>query len=160
MENSSHNYYKILPTAMTSEFFTGNHSRTLDDKGRVSLPIPYREKLGDRCFVSLQRANPCVGVWTVEEFHQTLLRLEDAARNTEASNIKERQNQLRLFAGDALEVRQDRSGRIMLPVTHRKAADLKHEVLVCGSVHRIEIWNPKKWADIAKGLEETEETWL
>lgn len=137
------------------EFIVGTHERNIDDKGRLSLPVQFREKLGINCFISQLQGSKCVGIWTADEFHATMKRLREFAENEE-----EGQNQLRLFSASAHQVRQDRSGRIMVPAPHREAAELGKEVLVCGAATRVEIWNPNNWNQLAGAVGQSKETWL
>ena len=41
----------------------------------------------------------------------------------------------------------------MLPERLRAFARLELEVVVCGAIDRIEIWNPITWADMAPDLD-------
>ncbi len=140
---------------MAMDFLVGTHERSVDDKGRLSLPVAFREKLGLTCFVSQLPGSKCVGIWTVDEFHSTIKRLRSFAESEE-----EGQNQLRQFAASAHEVKQDRSGRIMIPPQQREAAELGKEVLVCGAATRVEIWSQRNWEQIVSSSEQSKETWL
>ncbi len=137
------------------ELIIGTHERTIDDKGRLSLPSAFREKLGERCVLSQLQDSKCVGIWTRQEFVAALERLQKFAETEEDG-----QNQLRLFSASAHEVRQDRSGRVMIPASHREAAKLQKDVVVCGAASRVEIWNPENWKQLTKDIGQSRETWL
>ena len=50
-------------------------------------------------------------------------------------------------------VRPDAQGRVMIPEKLRTLASLEHEVMVCGAIDWIEIWNPTTWSEMAPGLD-------
>lgn len=130
--------------------FLGTHERSLDDKGRLALPVPFRSHLGDTCFATRAPGAQCLGVWTAEDFEQTLGRLRERVRNGEAST-----NQLRRFAASAAELRQDSQGRVVIPANLREAVGLEREVMVTGAVDRVEIWDPERWSEVHEAPEDT-----
>jgi division/cell wall cluster transcriptional repressor MraZ len=67
----------------------------------------------------------------------------DAARSGSA----EARNRVRVWAAGATDVEVDRQGRFALPASARSFADLSAEVLVIGSLDRIELWNPERFAE-------------
>ena len=137
------------------DFIVGQHERNIDDKGRLSLPVPFREKLGHKCFISHLKGTKCIGIWTEAEFNSTMERIQERVQSGE-----EGQDQLRLFAASTHKVEPDRSGRIMIPAVHREVAELGKEVLVCGAATRVEVWNPKNWVQLTEGIGESIQTWV
>ncbi len=140
----------------TEHFFIGKHERAIDDKGRLLLPKPFREQLGKVCYISQLQGIKCIGIWTDKEFQSTMERLKAFAENE-----IDGQDQLRLFSASAHMVNLDsKLGRIMIPQSHREAAGLGKEVLVCGAASRVEIWNSKNWQEFSSGVGQGKETWL
>ncbi|MEQ8716034.1 MAG: cell division/cell wall cluster transcriptional repressor MraZ [Acidimicrobiales bacterium] len=129
--------------------FLGTHERSLDDKGRLALPVPFRSHLGDTCFATRAPGAACLGVWTAEDFQRTLGRLRERVRNGEAST-----NQLRRFAAGAAELRQDSQGRVVLPSHLRDAVGLDREVMVIGAGDRVEVWDPQRWTEVHDAAED------
>jgi MraZ protein len=118
--------------------FVGTFEHSLDDKGRIVLPAPFRQYLADRGFVS--QYDQCLGLWTPEGFEQVANRLTERVRAGEASQLA-----LRAFAANAHEVRPDSQGRIGLPERLRQFAGLEREVVVIGALDRIELWDAGRW---------------
>lgn len=123
--------------------FFGTHERSLDDKGRLALPVPFRSHLGDTCFATKTPGVPSLGIWTADHFAETLARLRERVRSGEAST-----NQFRRFSANAAELRQDSQGRVVLPAHLRTAASLDSDVVVIGAGERVEIWDPRNWAGV------------
>ena len=58
---------------------------------------------------------------------------------------KEYRSFQRSFLRGATEIDMDANGRILLPKTMTKFAEIGKEVIVVGTGNRIEIWNPEKY---------------
>ena len=56
-------------------------------------------------------------------------------------------NQVRLIVSNAVEVAPDRQGRILVPGGLQEAASLSYTVLLSGNLDRIELWDPKTYAE-------------
>ena len=54
---------------------------------------------------------------------------------------------LRFFVAGATSCELDRQGRILVPSTLREFAGLEKEVVLTGSLTRIEIWSKEKWLE-------------
>lgn len=117
--------------------FLGRYEFQMDEKGRVALPSAYRREAdGDR-FVLLQWERPYLtlfpeSVW--EEKKDELLRLRRSG--------VEGQRYVRKLLSMAVEVSPDKQGRILVPAWLQEAASLEGAVLLCGSIDRVELWNP------------------
>lgn len=121
--------------------FVGTHERSLDDKGRLSLPASFRGHLGERCY--LVNLGGSLGLYNEAGFAETVERLDERVRAGEAT-----QNHKRRFSASVHEVKVDSQGRIVLPSGHRDLADLDGEVVLIGALNRIEIYRPDRWAEI------------
>ena len=125
----------------TKDVFVGTHERTLDDKGRLALPVAFRAQLGERGF--LVDLGTCLAVYTEAGFREAVDRLNAEVRDGGAD-----QDAVRLIASSAHEVSPDSQGRIVLPAGHRNAAALENEATVIGAINRVEIWNPTGWEEL------------
>ena len=47
--------------------FVGTHPLSLDDKGRIILPVKFREALKDGAYVT-KSLDGCLGIYTAEDF--------------------------------------------------------------------------------------------
>jgi MraZ protein len=121
--------------------FVGTFEHSLDDKGRIVLPAPFRQYLAERGYVS--QYDQCLGLWTPEGFTDVAARLTERVRGGEASQMA-----LRAFSANAHEVRPDTQGRISIPERLRAFAGLEREVVVIGALERIELWDATRWQSL------------
>ena len=131
--------------------FEGSHDHVLDEKGRTSLPKPYRDALdsldGDPYLTALPH---CLVILTPDAWQTWKDRLNDPDRSG-ASAV---QRLRRLILGMADRVSVDRSGRILIPPKLRDWATLERDVVFTGVGESIELW------DRRRHLEELEEVRL
>ena len=123
--------------------FRGVNLLSLDEKGRLSLPTRYRQRLfeasdghivltidRDRCLLLYP-----LPVW--ETVERQLIQL--SSTHPRARALK------RLLIGHAEECDLDSSGRILLPAPLREFANLEKRVVLVGQGHKFEIWNELAW---------------
>ena len=126
--------------------FIGTFEQRLDDKGRMVLPAKLRAQMGETGVIS--KLDGCLGLWTPDEFEQTILQFEDAVEDaTDAGERKVRFDAMRSFVGDAIEVSPDQQGRIVLNSTLRDYARLGSDIVIKGFFRRAEIWDRAAWLD-------------
>lgn len=130
--------------------FLGSYRHQVDEKGRLSLPAPFRRDADERPLVLVQVHPQALTLYPadtwagVEERLLELLRRQPAAR---ASVLA--------ITANATEVVPDRQGRILVPQRLLTAADLSDSALLVGVIDRIEIWNPERFeATLAERDEE------
>jgi MraZ protein len=122
------------------ERFMGSFDHVLDDKGRTSLPRPFREALEEDPKPAYLTAKPqCLAIYPYAEFHR--LRSEYSALH-----IDSRERLERLHVGNAVPVAIDRQGRILIPPALRRHAGLQREIQFLGIGERIEIWDRARYA--------------
>ncbi|MBX2811112.1 MAG: division/cell wall cluster transcriptional repressor MraZ [Myxococcales bacterium] len=121
--------------------FKGQYEHALDAKGRVALPAAFRRDLseqGDELLVVTPHIQaPCLVAYPRSEW----LRFEDkvaALSQFDASATQLR----RLVVGRALDCSMDKTGRILLPTTIRKVAEIEKTLVWVGQLRWIEIWSP------------------
>ena len=119
--------------------FVGNHEHTIDDKGRLILPAPFRARLAEGAYVT--SLDHCLAIVPPEEFTRMADRLED-----EVSDGSVDVNAVRAFFSQADFVTPDSQGRIRLLPHLRDLVGLGRSVIVTGYNRRIEIWNPEQFA--------------
>lgn len=117
--------------------YLGSYTHQIDEKGRLSLPAPYRRGNEERPFVLVKVHPNCLTlfpeeVWAeVSERLRGMLRREPGAR-AYALGIVSR----------AVEVTLDRQGRILVPPALREEAGIAGVAKVVGAIDRIELWDP------------------
>lgn len=128
-----------LPNAsqeMAYEPLIGTEEAVVDDKGRVRLSTKKQERLGQK-FVLFQDPIGCLSAVPLKIWQQRLYEI----LSKPASGI-ERDVALRDLGALAEDENSfDAQGRFVIPQRFRKSLDLNSEVVVVGSIDRIEIWN-------------------
>lgn len=120
--------------------FFGTYTPKLDDKNRLFLPAKFREQLTEGLVVTRGQER-CLTIWSLEDFQKLTERLAQAPVTNKATRDYVRM----LFAAASQEV-PDKQGRISIPPMLRDYASLQKDVVVIGSMNRIEIWDPQAWA--------------
>ncbi len=118
--------------------FLGRYEKRLDDKGRLSLPVPLRRAAGDGPLVLLQYQDTALTLFPQAAWEKIQDRLIDYRRSDPTADAY-----VRRITSFAVPVTPDKLGRFLIPGWLQEAASLNAEVLVVGSLDRIEIWNPR-----------------
>ena len=129
--------------------FIGSYTYTLDDKGRVSLPAPFRRDAEDQRFVLLQVDEPSLALYPESAWREVENRLRNLLRNDPDA----RRWVLGMLAS-AVEVSPDSQGRILVPARLQEAARLDGQVLMVGMIDKVELWNPSDFEGAVEGKEE------
>jgi MraZ protein len=136
--------------------FRGRYENNIDPKGRISIPVRFREILlqkydDSRVFVT--NFDHCLLLFPYSEW----IDLEDKASKISMFN-KEYRSFIRFFISSAAECSLDNQGRILIPQPLRKYAGLEKEVVLLGALKKIEIWDKKRWDDEIETLSNNIET--
>lgn len=135
-------------------FFLGSYEYAMDERGRVPVPPRYREAYAHGAVLSQGSPDPCLRLYTAENFEEqaTLYASQPATRR--AGRITRH-----AFFPHSFSVDLDRQGRILVPATLRARAGLEGNVVVVGAGECLEIWNPERFeAEMATVDEQLEET--
>jgi MraZ protein len=138
--------------------FFGETAINLDAKGRLAVPIRYRDSIQEQCGGKL--------VLTYSAFDSGALylypdkeweRVRDDVMGLSTFNPGHRSLQRKLV-GSASAVEPDGNGRIQLPQTLRQVAGLEKRVVLLGIGNRFEVWNEtilnQKRAEEERSLDE------
>lgn len=128
--------------------FFGTYTPKLDDKGRLFLPAKFRDQLTEGLVVTRGQER-CLTIWSLEDFGRLTERLAQAP----VTNKSTRDYVRMLFAAASQEV-PDKQGRISIPPALRDYASLRKDVVVIGSMNRIEIWDPTAWQTYSEEQEQ------
>lgn len=125
--------------------FRGRYEHALDSKSRLSVPSHFREVLSTQYDERLIITNfdQCLWAYPVAEW----LLVEDkiAALPQFKEEVKALQ---RVFVSGATECAIDKSGRIVLPPPLRAYAGIERDVVIVGTIKRLEIWSAERWATV------------
>lgn len=119
--------------------FIGEYYHTIDAKGRVIIPLKFREALGD-AFIISKGLDGCLWIQPMDEWRDFTAKLR------ELSTIDKESRQFkRFFMAGAADCEFDKQGRILIPAPLRKYANLQKDVVLAGMDTRIELWAEEKW---------------
>lgn len=127
--------------------FIGEYEHTIDEKGRLQVPMKFREDL-TRGAVVTRGLDNCLFLYTFEEWQK----LADKLAALPISQSKTRAFARLMLAG-AMDVEMDKQGRIMLPEYLRVFAGVKKKVVVAGLYNRLELWDQATWEKYKTGTE-------
>lgn len=119
--------------------FIGEYAHTIDDKGRLQVPVKFREELMRGAVVTRGLDN-CLFLYTFEEWEKLAAKLAELP----ISQAKTRAFARLMLAG-AMDVEMDKQGRIILPEYLRKFAGMNKKVVVAGLYSRLELWDQAAW---------------
>jgi MraZ protein len=126
--------------------FRGKFEHTIDDKGRVSVPVRFREFLqatnDDRVVITnfIISETRCLDVYP----HAAWVRLEEQLREKPQFDQRVMRFQNFYFA-NAHECVLDKQGRILLPPTLREYAGLKKDAVFTSALDKFRIWDKEQW---------------
>ena len=124
--------------------FSGKYYYSIDPKGRIIIPSPFREIISANYSSKLYIANApfdkCLHIYPQDEWN----RLEEKVRPLPKMEEEVRYFMRRVIAS-AQEVEIDKQGRILIPAAHREDAVLNSEIVIVGQIEKIELWDRKEW---------------
>lgn len=124
--------------------FVSTYETSLDTKGRVSVPAPFRHELGGGTRVYLYPAldgSPCLeggGEKLMLENQKTLMRM--------SPNSMARKVFLNRTVSKAVELKLDDTGRIKIPEKHLGLAGIGKNLIFVGASDRFYVWEPERYA--------------
>lgn len=127
--------------------FIGEYQHNVDEKGRLAVPVKFRDDLAKGAVVTRGLDN-CLFLYTQEEWEKLAIKLASlsfAQANSRAFS--------RLMLSGAMDVKIDKQGRVVLPDYLRKYAGINKKVVVAGLYSRLEIWDDKKWEEYKNNTE-------
>ena len=121
------------------QMFLGRYEHAIDEKGRITIPVRYRELLASGSFVC-QGFDRNLMVLTASSFEQISARVNQTSMTDPlARQLK------RLIFSSAERCDFDRAGRLLLPQFLRDAAQLDESAMIVGVGDYFEIWSPSLW---------------
>lgn len=137
--------------------FMGEFHHNIDEKGRLTIPVKYRDLLGDT-FVITRGIEHCLYVYPTKAFQSIVTKLESLPFTK-----KDARNFTRFFMSSSTAVELDKQGRVNIPSPLSNYANLTKGCVVIGAIDRLEIWDEEAFnefmssatdemSDIAEGL--------
>ncbi len=121
--------------------FLGEYEYAIDEKGRITLPVKFREYLRPGVVVT-RGFERCLLVFPLPAWSELTQRLD----SLDLTDVQVRRLH-RLTFSLAYFTDVDRQGRILIPQNLRAYANLKDVGVVVGLNRYLEIWNPQRWQE-------------
>jgi MraZ protein len=119
--------------------FIGEYQHIIDDKGRLAIPLKFRERLGKGAVIT-RGFDSCLFVFPMDEWTklaEKISALPFSQANSRAFS--------RLMLAGAMDVEIDKQGRVVVPEYLRTYSKLGKDTVVAGLYNRIEVWDRKIW---------------
>lgn len=138
--------------------FRGITSINIDTKGRIAVPVRYRDALAQKTtsthshqahphqvVVTIDTESPCLLLYPAVEWDL----IENKLQNLPSFNPVTRRIQ-RLLIGHATELEIDANGRLLIPPVLRDYAKLEKTLMLVGQGKKFEIWDESTWTNMRK----------
>ena len=122
--------------------FTWEYSYSIDQKGRLNIPAKFRKALlpiNDRTFVLTRGFDKNLLLYPVGEWQI----VEEQLGNMSSIRNKHR-NFVRSIVRYATYVQYDGQGRIQIPDSLIKYANIEKDIIIIGMIKKIELWAPQE----------------
>ncbi|HLX37623.1 MAG TPA: division/cell wall cluster transcriptional repressor MraZ [Candidatus Binataceae bacterium] len=135
--------------------FSGRFDHAIDDKGRISLPVRFREVLDrdghDRLYITnfVFEGRHCLAAYPPNEWTRLLDQIRQRARFDREVKAFEL-----FYIGGAHEVIVDKQGRILIPPKLRDYAALKGEVTFSALTDHFQLWDKAALEEVLKAAEQ------
>jgi MraZ protein len=128
--------------------FSGKHYKSLDAKGRLIIPAPFREILSSshssKLIITNEVFDKCLCAYAVDVWQQLIDRVSQLPQTSDAVKYY-----MRRVIGSAVESEIDRQGRVLVSPALRVDSGLNGEVVLLGLGNRIEIWDKTELEGVA-----------
>jgi len=132
--------------------FRGIHLLSIDAKGRIKIPVRYQNQIAKvssgKMVLSIHPDDSCLLLYQFSDWKN----LERKVTNLPSLNIHTKRLSRKLI-GYANECSLDKIGRILIPISHRKHANLNKKVILSGQGNNFEIWDENVWGEQIEKLE-------
>ncbi len=126
--------------------FLGRFKKNLDDKGRFTLPAPFRDTLlkrtGGLTVFMTRGLDDCLFGFDPQQFQRIVDSFDAGAFAKEAFRKFERE-----FYGNCVEAECDQMGRLRIPKELQEVGGLKKKLVLVGASNRFEIWDADLWEE-------------
>lgn len=125
--------------------FIGEFQHNIDAKGRLSIPMQFREAINavpDRSLIITGNLDGCLVLYPSTEWNN--FREKASKLPSLDTNIR---RFLRFFYSKAAPCSLDKQGRILIPPSLREFAALDGEICLVGMENKIEIWHKARWEE-------------
>jgi MraZ protein len=115
--------------------FTGRYYYKIETKGRLAIPVSFREELKSGGVVTWG-LDGCLFLFPNSYWQKFSAKLASLSLTNQTAR-----NLTRLLVQSASDLNLDAQGRTLIPDYLRQQANLKKQVVVAGSLNHVEIWD-------------------
>jgi len=126
---------------------TGRYYHTIDTTGRISVPVKFREQLGNAPVLT-RGLDGSLFLFSSSSWREFTGDIQQASVTK-----KIHRDFLRLMTNDATELEYDKQGRVLIPEYLREYAKLSKDVVFAGSLSRVELWSRDAYHEYIDSLE-------
>ena len=119
--------------------FIGEYHHTIDEKGRIIIPVKFREELGNS-FIITRGIENCLFVYSEENWAKITNKL-----NSLPFTKKDARTFNRFFMSGATNVELDKQGRVNISKPLIDYASLIKDCVIIGTGDRLEVWSQESW---------------
>jgi MraZ protein len=127
--------------------FSGEYTHTVDAKGRLTIPVKFREALAEGLYL-IRGLDGCLFAYPPDAWQQIADQVADHPLTENGARSFSR-----MFFSST-ECRLDRQGRILIPAQLREYAAIENEAVIIGMNSRLEIWSKERWQEFTSGMME------
>lgn len=118
--------------------FVGTYYNKLEAKGRFTLPKAFRQDTTD--WILTAGLDGCLFIFRQQEFVQEAQKLEQLSYYQ-----ADHRALIRHLANNASEQTVDQLGRLLIPESLKETAGINKNIVIVGSLSRIEIWDQERY---------------
>lgn len=127
--------------------FMGEYNYSIDEKGRLTIPVKLREQLGHD-FIITRGLDNCLFIYPKNEWDKVI------EKYRELPNTKDARNFMRFFLSGATTNELDKQGRINIANSLIKYAGLQKDCVIIGVNERLEVWDKERWNNFIEANED------
>ena len=125
--------------------FVGTYYNKLEAKGRLTLPKAFRQDTTD--WILTSGLDGCLFIFREQEFAQEAKKLEQLSYYQ-----ADHRALIRHLAGNASQQSLDQLGRLLLPEALKEYAGISKNIVIVGSLSRIEVWDLDRYHQLLDKL--------
>ena len=144
----------VILWRIMENLFKGIHNLSLDSKGRLGIPVKYRDIIiglvKGAMVITIDTEEKCLLLYPSNFWSK----IQDKISKLPSFNKNARRIQ-RLLVGHAEDIDVDSNGRILISKPLREYASLTKKVILIGQGEKFEIWDQGTWSqNVEKWREE------
>ena len=121
------------------KMFIGEYHHTIDEKGRIIIPVKFREALGKE-FIITRGIENCLFVYSKENWAKITTKLSSLPFTK-----KDARTFNRFFMSGATDVELDKQGLFNISQPLIDYAGLLKDCVIIGTGDRLEVWSQESW---------------